>query len=111
MGLGTLKLLASARLPRLVGLGTAITIVAIGIDPFMQQVIHFDFQPNLYGDQYGNPNGVNTISCVGRAQFYDGGLSVLDFKMSNCMAPFSILEIDADLNGQIVHCSVGQTSG
>lgn len=64
VGLGTLKLLASARLPRLVGLGTAITIVAIGIDPFMQQVIHFDFQPNLYGDQYGNPNGVNTISCV-----------------------------------------------
>jgi Protein of unknown function (DUF3176) len=73
---GSLQLLAKTRSPWLVGLGAAITIVAIGIDPFMQQVIQLTLRPNLFGDGSGAPFG--TSASVRRAQTYNAGASLSD---------------------------------
>jgi hypothetical protein len=76
---GSLQLLAKTRSPWLVGLGAAITIVAIGIDPFMQQIIQFTLWPKLVGDGFGAPFGAS--ASVRRAQTYNAKVSLRDCKM------------------------------
>lgn len=40
-----------------VALGACITIMAIGVDLCMQQVIEFGLQPHLFGNGWGNSDG------------------------------------------------------
>jgi hypothetical protein len=67
---GALQLIARTRSPWLVGLGAIITVVAIGVDPFMQQIIQFALHPQWSPGSAG----------VRRAQTYDAGASLSDCK-------------------------------
>lgn len=62
---GSFGLLLKIRRPSLVGLGALVVILAVGIDPFMQQVISY---PTTSIEASG--------SFVARAQAYDSGLSL-----------------------------------
>jgi hypothetical protein len=59
---GSLELLLKTRRPSVVGLGALITIFAIGVDPFMQQIIWYPTKSVEAGS-----------SSLARAQMYDTG--------------------------------------
>jgi hypothetical protein len=74
---GSLFLLLRTRSPWLVGLGAIITVVALGVEPFMQQIISFDV----------TPIAISASATVSRAQTYDAGSTLLACK---CVLPPSI---------------------
>jgi hypothetical protein len=65
---GALQLIARTRSPWLVGLGAVITVVALGVEPFMQQIISFKVSPMI----------VPVAATVSRAQTYDAGAFLSD---------------------------------
>lgn len=62
---GSVELLWKTRVPSVVGLGALITMVALGIDPFMQQLISYPTRSVNDGS-----------SSTSRAQMYDTGFSL-----------------------------------
>jgi hypothetical protein len=76
---GALFLIARTRSPWLVGLGAIITVVALGVEPFMQQIISFTT----------TPVGISVPATVSRAQTYDAGASLGDCKYSIYLPPHS----------------------
>ncbi|PQE03105.1 Carboxylic ester hydrolase protein [Rutstroemia sp. NJR-2017a BVV2] len=66
---GSLCLITRTRSPWLVGLGAFITIIALGVEPFIQQIIFFTVEPMT----------TPTTSIISRAQTYDAGASLSDF--------------------------------
>jgi hypothetical protein len=69
---GSLDLLWKTRRPSVVGLGALITIFAIGVDPFMQQIISYPARSVETGS-----------SSLARAQMYDTGFSLDQCKSTN----------------------------
>jgi hypothetical protein len=69
---GALQLIVRKHSIHLVGLGAIITVVALLVDPFIQQIIAYTPQ-----------NTSSNIGTVARAQMYDGGRSSLECKCSH----------------------------
>jgi hypothetical protein len=65
---GSFGLIARTRSPWLVGLGAFITIMALGVEPFMQQIIFFTVEPMA----------TPTTPTISRAQTYDASAYLSD---------------------------------